>query len=89
MNIFSRKKVDPEADAKLRALTEELHIKTQAFKYESRLRYDEIEDDIIDTRHSINVTKEDIREEVERGLRKINAAADAIVFPEDASEYDR
>jgi hypothetical protein len=82
MNMYpSQKKTDPKAEAKLRAITEELEIKNQIFEDEARVRVRRLENEIEETRHNINVAQYDIKEEVARGIKKIAEAAAAIVMP--------
>lgn len=88
MNLFptKNKKIDPVADAKLRALTEEVEIKTLAFEAEARMRMKRLESDIEDAKHGINVAKHEMKETIVKGINKMNDAAKAIMLPEDMEQ---
>jgi hypothetical protein len=74
---------NPEIEAKIKALLEELEIKQDAFRREAQNRIRHLETDLEDARHETNVARHGIQDEVDHGLRKLNDSAKAIVFPDE------
>ena len=85
MKIFKPKNenVDPEVDAAFRAKLEELSVASEVFDLESKTRMRRLHDQLEDAQHEYNVVKHEIKDEVAKGINKLDEAAEAIIFPEE------